>query len=402
MNYINFKTSNLKPAVVLAAHTMGYGVIRSLGLKRVPLIAIYYDNKDIGYLSKYVMHSTRAPHPKENEFEFVSLLLNLGKNLERPVLIPSNDETLIAVSKFKKDLENYYYVACPDHETVLKYINKSETYKIAEELGIPHPKTFRPHSLQHLERISENVLYPCIVKPIQSHIYYDIFKLKMRVVKNPKEMKNEYLKAAEKNIECLIQEFIPGSEDKGYNFNSYRYSDNTLIKFTSKKIRYSDDGLGIPTCVVSFPNNQEITEQSSKLLSYLQYVGFSCIEYKFDSRDKKYKLMDINGRHNRSTLLALKCGINFPWIEYCDLVFKEKMIEPEYKPNIYWIDLFKEIENLPQRLFRKKFSLLSFIRPYFKDKIFADIDLRDIRPFIKRIWDAFSLLLLKLHKKRII
>ncbi len=30
--------------------------------------------------------------------------------------------------------------------------------------------------------------------------------------------------------------------------------------------------------------------------------------------------MEMNGRHNRSGLLAVKCGINFPWIEYQGLI----------------------------------------------------------------------------------
>ena len=41
----------MKFAIVLSTHTMGLGVIRSLGEKGVPIIAVYYDRADnLGWL----------------------------------------------------------------------------------------------------------------------------------------------------------------------------------------------------------------------------------------------------------------------------------------------------------------------------------------------------------------
>ncbi len=45
----------LKPAIVLASHTMGLAVIRALGIMGVPIVVVVYDEKeDMGYVSKYV------------------------------------------------------------------------------------------------------------------------------------------------------------------------------------------------------------------------------------------------------------------------------------------------------------------------------------------------------------
>ena len=36
----------MEPALVLGAHTVGLGVVRALGSKGVPVIAVHYDDKD--------------------------------------------------------------------------------------------------------------------------------------------------------------------------------------------------------------------------------------------------------------------------------------------------------------------------------------------------------------------
>ena len=141
------------PSIVLGTHTMGYGVIRALGIMNIPIIAVYYEKADMGYLSKYVKHKIKTVAPQEKEEEFINCLLDLGRNFGRGLLIPTNDETLVAVSKNLDTLENQFIVAVPDYNTTLKFISKEITYKIAENIGIPFPKTFEPANVKDLEKV---------------------------------------------------------------------------------------------------------------------------------------------------------------------------------------------------------------------------------------------------------
>lgn len=65
------------PAIVLSSHTIGLGVIRALGIMGVPVIAVYYEKHDMGYVSKYVKEKLYVSHPEKNEDEFVNLLKSL-------------------------------------------------------------------------------------------------------------------------------------------------------------------------------------------------------------------------------------------------------------------------------------------------------------------------------------
>jgi hypothetical protein len=94
--------------------------------------------------------------------------------------------------------------------------------------------------------------------------------------------------------------------------------------------------------------------------------------------------MEVNGRHNRSGLLAVKCGINFPWIQYKHLVCGELPPARDYRTGIYWIDIFRDI-SYSLKYFRKEgYSLSQYIQPYRSPHVFAIWDKQDPKPFLRR------------------
>lgn len=112
--------------------------------------------------------------------------------------------------------------------------------------------------------------------------------------------------------------------------------------------------------------------------------------------------MEINGRHNRSVMLAVFSGINFPWIEYSHLVLNKKFKQQNYKSGLYCIDFFKDIEGLPGRMIKKHESIREFLKPYFRRKIFTDITRTDIFPTLKRFYYILSLAVRRLAEKFLI
>jgi predicted ATP-grasp superfamily ATP-dependent carboligase len=113
------------------------------------------------------------------------------------------------------------------------------------------------------------------------------------------------------------------------------------------------------------------------------FYGYSCTEFKQDPRDGVYKLMEVNGRHNLSTLLAVNCGLNFPWIHYNHLVDDKLPKDCDYRDGVYWIDIFRDVAN-SFAYAQKGGSLAQFIRPYIGSHVFAVLDRKDPRPFITR------------------
>jgi len=373
----------MKPAIVLSTHTMGLGVIRALGIMGVPIIAVCYDDGDMGYVSKYVKEKVYAPHPEKSEDQFIELLIESAARFGGGLLIPASDETLAAVSRHKSLLEDHYLVACTEWEITERFIDKKYTYALADAIGVPAPKTIVPQSIEGVERCSQTIQYPCLVKPRQSHRYYDLFDQKMVRVDNFDQMIAAYQQAADVGLEVMLQELIPGDDSHGANYNSYSWDGEPLVECTAQQLRNGPPEVGSPRVVMS-KDIPEVIEPGRKILQAMGFYGFSCTEFKKDPRDGIYKIMEVNGRHNRSSLLAVRCGINFPWLQYKHLVQGELPSPCDYRRGAYWISLARDVVYSVQYRNKERYSLIQYIRPYIRPHVFAIFDWKDPMPFVQR------------------
>jgi predicted ATP-grasp superfamily ATP-dependent carboligase len=374
----------LRPAIVLGSHNMGLAVIRALGEMGVPVVVVVSnENEEMGYGSKFVRERISAPHPEKAQDQFIDVLMKCGDRLDGGLLIPTSDETLCAVSRCKALLERHYLVACTDWSITDQFINKKYTYALADAIGVAAPKTIIPHSPEDVERYSKTVEFPCLVKPSQSHSYFEKFKRKMVQVNNLNQMLSAYQEAADAGLETILQEWIPGEDSEGVNYNSYFWDGEPLVEFTAQKIRNAPPQFGSPRIALS-KHIPEVLEPGRKILKAMGFYGFSCTEFKRDPRDGIYKLMEVNGRHNRSGLLAKRCGINFPWIQYQHLVCGELPASSDFQTGIYWVDIYRDLGYSLLSFRKEKYTFSQYIQPYLSPHIDSTWDVRDLKPFMQR------------------
>ena len=391
-------SKRLKPAVILSTHTIGTGLMRALGPHGIDIIAVYYDKRDMGYVSKYALQRLLAPNPEKFPEQFIDVLVRCAEKHAGGILIPADDATLVIASKFKDLLSAHYTVACPEWPVVQCFIDKKYTYQLAQEIGIQIPKTLFAATLTEAEKYAESVRYPCLVKPCQSHLYFEHFRRKMSKVYSAEQLLAEYKSAMSAGFDVLLQEYIPGPDCDGINYNCYFWDGRPLVEFTAEKVRLYPPDSGVPAVVIS-KHCPEVFEPGRRILRALGFYGYCCCEFKKDIRDGTYKLMEINGRHNRSLMLAVKCGLNFPLMEYEHLLYGKKPLQKDYKEGVYWIDLSRDIATAVMYLRRHEISLRAFFRPYFNKHVFAIFSIRDLIPFAKRCVDILKLIIRKLFTK---
>lgn len=379
----------MKPAYVLSGQQPALGVVRALGAKGVPIVVLHYKDEDVAYLSKYVTHSVASPHPETHEKEFIELLLNSAKQFGDGILYPASDETLVAVVKNKEILEEHFDVPCPDWDIVQKFIEKKYTYAIADEHGIPAPKTITPKNLEEVKAYAEQVDFPCLVKPSQSHLFFDHFKRKMFTVENEEELVSVYNQCVEAGLEVMLQEIIPGDDINVVNYNAYFWEGEPLVEFTAQHIRNAPPWWGSPRVVLS-KDIPEVIEPGRKILKALDFSGYACTEFKMDDRTGIYKLIEVNGRHNLSTSLAVACGINFPYLQYRHILENEIPSQSTYKKGMYWIEIITDITNSLQFRSQEKYSFSEYLRPYRNPKVFATFSWSDLGPYPKRMFIPFK------------
>jgi predicted ATP-grasp superfamily ATP-dependent carboligase len=374
----------MTPAIVASGSTQALGVARSLGQQGVPVAVVSYDRPDIATSSRFVREVIPAPHPDKDEAEFVKVLLKAAQRCPGSLLVPASDATLGPIARHKVSLEDAgLVVASGDPGVTETLLNKAKTVALARSAGVPSPATFVPSNEEDVRQFCAFVDFPAVLKPELSHIYSELVGVKWTRVEGVQEAVRAYSVARSLSLEVVLQELIPGDELCGAVYNSYFWNGEPLVEFTSRKVRNSPPDSGSPSVVVSewIP---EAVEQGRRLLRAAKFSGFSCSEFKRDPRDGEYKVMEVNARHNLSSLLATHCGLNFPWMQYQHLVNGLVPAQRVYEQGIYWIDITRDMQNLRHYLRRPGYSLGRFLEPYRRPHIFAVLDRHDVRPAAAR------------------
>lgn len=387
------------PAIVLGCHKIGLGTIRGLGIKGIPVIGVYYNTMDMGFVSKYVVDKLKVHSPISDEDAFIDDILSLSSKYKGSVLFASDDATLSSVSKNKDILKDHFIIEAPDWDITRKLLSKELTYSIANEIGVRAPKTFLPKDFKEAKEFSKEIGFPSILKPAVSHLFFNKFKKKMLFLKNLNDLEEAFKNIKVYNQQMMLQEFIPGNDMQGVNYNSFINNGKAIVEFTSEKVRLTPPQIGFPRVIIS-KKIDAVIDPGRKILNTLKYQGFSCTEFKKDSRTGEYVLMEINGRQNFSATLAVRCGLNFPYITYRQLIDGSvPQLTGDFLKNIYWIDPGKDLVESIRSYKIEKYCLIDYLKPYLNQNVYAVPDNNDIKPLLKRINDGILLILKILFNK---
>jgi len=374
-------------AIVFGCYVNGLSIIRSLGRKGIPVVAVDYDKNTIGLYSKYAHESIIAPDPKVSSEKFLSFLFDNANKWKNGILIPTDDYVLDILSKNKKELSSYYTIPVPDWEITKNIVNKERTYEIAKELNIPIPKTFFPDSMEYLKTQKEEFEYPCILKPLIGHKFINKFKTKLYKINTFEELELKFKLAYETGYDMMVQEIIPGADDQIYVYGSYYDLNNKpLAEFTGRKLRQIPPTFGV-TRVIESTYTDKVIDLSRRLLRKLSYTGLCDVEFKKDPRDNKYKLIEVNARSGMWMGLSIESGVNLPWIMYKDLVDHKKVEVNGYDVGVKWIHIRDDLEAIIRYHKQENLKAMEYLSPYLHKKTYAVFALDDLKPFIREWQD---------------
>jgi predicted ATP-grasp superfamily ATP-dependent carboligase len=118
----------------------------------------------------------------------------------------------------------------------------------------------------------------------------------------------------------MLQEYIPGSDDSVWMFNGY-FNDKSecLFGITGRKIRQAPVYTGATSLGICL-KNEVVDETTKRFMKDIGYKGILDIGYRYDKRDGKYKVLDINPRIGTTFRLFVgKNGLDVARVEYFDL-----------------------------------------------------------------------------------
>ena len=285
-------------------------VVRALGRKGVPVTVGESTRLNTAAFSRYCNCAKVYPSPFFKQSEFVDFILKELSSHSYQMLLAMEDKTLELLTPFHSDISKHTYFPSVDHEKLLFTRSKDKILKLAEEKGIPIPKTWYIDHLSQIDDLKDILPYPVVIKPRKSSGAVGIV-----YPETPDTFKKQYISVHEKFPFPIIQERIP-REGAGYGA-SFLMDEQGRVKasFVHKRLREFPISGGASTLRESV-RHDDIRDMAFSLLKALDWFGVAMVEFKIDPRDGIPKLMEINPRFWGSLSLAIESGVNFPYLLY--------------------------------------------------------------------------------------
>jgi predicted ATP-grasp superfamily ATP-dependent carboligase len=197
----------------------------------------------------------------------------------------------VFVADHADQLSQWFIFPRQDRHLVRALCSKKEMFFLAKKWNVPTPETTFPASLNDVEQFLATARFPVLLKPIKS----GPTSPPIRLVQTKDELLRQY-RSWNDPSNLIIQEYIPGPDQMTWTFNGYFDREGKCqLAFTGRKIRnyspYSGAGsLGV--CL----HNEEVERLTVEFMASIGYHGPLDLGYRYDVRDGRYKVNDINPR----------------------------------------------------------------------------------------------------------
>ena len=345
--------------VLLGSDINVYGMARSF-YEEYGVTSIAYASEPLA-ATKYSKIVDVRVHPGfDKDPVFLETLLQVAT--ERPadetkyLLIACGDGYVQLVAKHQQELAKDYL--CPFIDEVLfkQLSNKVSFYETCEAYGLPYPQTLivTQEMVASKPSIVPPFEFPVALKPANSVEYLTARfegRKKAFTIKSQAELDLilQRIYAAGYTSEMICQDFIPGDDSQMRVLNAYVDRDSQVRMMCLGHPMLEDPTpSAIGNYMTILPDFDEATYQTIKgFLEKIQYKGFANFDMKYDVRDGKYKLFEINLRQGRSSFYVTLNGYNLARYVTEELVFGHAFTETVYgKGNKLWM-------GIPEKIFKQ-------------------------------------------------
>jgi D-aspartate ligase len=321
---ISFQDTSI-PVVILHGAYQSLGIARSLGRLGITVYSINKNASTPSLNSRYCRGKFVWDIDNASREENIQRLLYVAKEIgKRSILVPINDEGTIMVADYASVLSESYIFPNLSPQLIRALVSKKEMYFTAKKHGIPTPEACFPESKDDVEEYASYATFPVMLKEIYSLVAERRMQSRtklMFVAKTKEELCDLYDRYEDlSNPNFMLQEYIPGAEDSVWMFNGYfNKRSDCLFGITGRKIRQYPAYTGATSLGVCLKNDI-IAETTRRFMKNVGYQGMLDIGYRYDKRDGKYKVLDINTRIGATFRLFVgNNGLDVVRAEYLDL-----------------------------------------------------------------------------------
>jgi predicted ATP-grasp superfamily ATP-dependent carboligase len=306
--------ANAFDALILdAALRQSLVAVRSLGRRGHSVAALDAVEGLPAFSSRWCRHAFVCT--AEDAATYRHQLTSLLDRAPAGVLIPSSDRTIAFLRSHRAAFEQRAGLAIAGEPALACAIDKWRTLTTAAALGVPVPRTLPIESMRDVSAAVRVVGLPAVVKPNESWVNGDDgsgVRVVSQVVTTMEEARAAVELLMRLNGVALFQPLLSGRRE-AVSFLFARKQVHARFAQWAKRTAPPLGGESVLRQSIAVPG--DIGQHAERLVRAIDLEGYSEVEFRRDAAGTAY-LMEINPRLSASVEIAVRSGVDFPYLLY--------------------------------------------------------------------------------------
>lgn len=339
------KSPKARVLVTDACRGAAVASIRALARSGYEVVAADADPRSPGLATRYAKHRLVYACPKTDPQQFIEDLLQAVEQYNIDLILPVTEQTGLPLEAERERVEKVCRVPWAPADSVATVRDKGLTFKLADQLDVPYPRTCLVHSVEEAIDAAPDFGWPLVLKPNSSHTLAGEEAVRVWSVeyaRDETELRDK-MAAFEGQCAVLLQEYFQGA---GIGVEVLAHKGEPICAFQHRRLREVPLTGGASSLRQSESLDPKLYGYTLDLLKALNWTGLAMAEFKQNEQGEA-RLMEINGRIWGSLPVAVAAGVNFP-VELCELTLQGSPDDtsatlPEYRTGVRVQNFQKEI-----------------------------------------------------------
>jgi predicted ATP-grasp superfamily ATP-dependent carboligase len=323
------------PALVLGCDVSGLAVLRACGRNRLPVYVAGGCRRLVGRSRWY-----RVPPGGEigdtvdgRELGVYLRTLPFGKS----VLFPCSDRWALAASSLPDDVAAAHVPVVAPAPVIRALVDKVLFARAVADAGVAAPRVLQAEALDSL---GAGELSGFFVKPKLSQPFSERFGVKALALETRVQAAELLRNCAEAGADVFLQEYVPGPASSHIFLDGYVDRSGVMRAcLARRRLRMHPREFGNSTLSVTIPlpDVSEALDALRRLFESLGYRGLFDAEFKLDSRDGRFKILEVNARPWWQLELASSAGVDLCLLAYRDALGQPLPRVDPYRVGQTWV-----------------------------------------------------------------
>jgi predicted ATP-grasp superfamily ATP-dependent carboligase len=371
-------TSQPQPAALILGGAHGsLAIARSLAPRGIP-VDLLSDHRLAGF-SRYVRRrfAWRGLGWGDPLRHLVALAMR--ENLVGAVLFAGGDAEVRFIAQNHAALAVIFRLTTPPWDVVRWMFDKHLMYRHAAATGIDAPTRYEPRDRREVAELA--CRFPLVLKPTV-RTQENAFTL----AKAWRADDRATLLARYDDAVALVgadgivlQELVPGSGEAQFSYAAVCDRGTPVASLVARRRRQYPIDFGYTSTYVETAACAEVEQAARRFLASLAYTGIAEVEFKYDRRDGRYKILDVNARIWTWAGLGAAAGVDFPYVLW-RLARGEAIVPAAACRDAAWMHTSRDAVAATQEMLRGRLTPAAYVRSLRRPLVFAAFALDDPVP----------------------